>query len=62
MNYENFVTNYRRFTHCSRSLGEAYRTPEYACAITTFKSDEKKSMPWLFLALGIAFLIVLLIC
>ena len=44
MSYENFVTNYRRFTHCSRSLGEAYKTPEYACAIFTFKSENHRAL------------------
>ena len=43
MNYENFVVNYRRHTHCSRSMGEAYRTAEYCSAITVYPSEWKKA-------------------
>lgn len=43
MSYEHFVTNYRRQTHFARSLDEAYRTPEYCCAITVYKSESKEA-------------------
>jgi len=43
MSYENFVTNYRRFTHCSRSMGEAYKTAEYCSAITVYKSENQRA-------------------
>jgi heme oxygenase len=43
MSYENFVTNYRRQTHFSRSLDEAYKTPEYCSAITMYKSENRRA-------------------
>lgn len=46
--YEKFVTNYHKHTHCPRTLNEAYRTPEYACAITTFQTENKKASNVLF--------------
>jgi heme oxygenase len=43
MSYENFVTNYRRQTHFSRSMDEAYRTAEYCSAITVYKSENRRA-------------------
>lgn len=43
MSYENFVTNYRRQTHFSRSMDEAYKTAEYCSAITVYQSENRRA-------------------
>jgi hypothetical protein len=42
MSYENFVMRTMRSQKTARTHAEAYRTPEYACAIYRFQSDNER--------------------
>lgn len=42
--YENFVTNYRRFTHYPRTASEAYKDAEYATAIWRCETENESSI------------------
>lgn len=42
MSYEKFVTNYRRYTHASRTYDEAFRTADYSTAIWRCETENEK--------------------
>ena len=63
--YENYIVNYRRFTHFPRTLSEAYKDADYATAIWRCETENEhgwqKSLNWLVpvaIFLGCMFIIV----
>jgi len=64
MSYEKFVLQTVRSQKAPRTLAEAYRTPEYACAIYRFQTENERgakqlAMVSLHVALFFAVLFVL---